>query len=441
MERNQNPCICLLLAVIISAYASQISDASALPKEKQKTIKDWQPDVSLTIRNEGKETVEGRAVREHESVAFGLFQNKQYDDAAREFEKCVELDPRDFQAYLHLGYAYYYLHRYDDAANSLQKAVGLWPGNFDANYWRGMSLVNVRKFAEAIPNFEKAHEAKPDEQTPRIELLSCYLATQQFQKAVRIFPLIVGIAGGALALVYFVGLVLLLPFSLPIRTLAFPGLRFSVAWLVLFLEGQIAFLPLLALLPAFPGPEIIFAALVVAGLPVIAVGATGFARQPWGEPFRWPLRLGGWKTVGISLFWIFLLFLMNAAFSALYVLLTHKPAPLQNTIPMIARALRANPIVAWLAIPFVVPIVEEILFRGLFYGALQKHWGIKAAIGGSAFLFACVHLQLVGFFYLFCFGLILGWARWRSGTLGLPIAIHCLNNALLMLALTFAPSM
>jgi membrane protease YdiL (CAAX protease family) len=404
MERNQTPRICLLLAVIISAYASQISDAAALPKEKQKTIKDWQPDVSLKLNTGGKESAVGHAIREHKATANALYHQQRYDDAAREYEKCVRLQPDDF----------------------------------DCHFWRGMSLVRVKKFAEAIPSFEKAHEARPNDEAPRIELFACYLATQQFPKAVRILPIVVGVIGGVLAIIYLVGLAILLLFSLPIRARAFPGLRFSVAWLVLFLEGQIAFLLLLALLPAFPGPEIIFAALVVAGLPVIAVGATGFARQPWGEPFRWPLRLGGWKTVGISLFWIFLLFLMNAAFSALYVLLTHKPAPLQNTIPMIARALRANPIVAWLAIPFVVPIVEEILFRGLFYGALQKHWGIKAAIGGSAFLFACVHLQLVGFFSLFCLGLILGWARWRSGALGLPIAIHCLNNALLMLALTFA---
>lgn len=128
---------------------------------------------------------------------------------------------------------------------------------------------------------------------------------------------------------------------------------------------------------------------------------------------------------------------MSAAFSWLYREIIHKPLPLQHTIPLIRKALQTNPLIAWLAIALVVPVIEEILFRGLFYGAFEKRWGIRGAILGSAFLFACVHLQLAGFVYLFCIGLILAWAPWRSGSFGLPIAIHGFNNATALLALTF----
>ncbi len=130
---------------------------------------------------------------------------------------------------------------------------------------------------------------------------------------------------------------------------------------------------------------------------------------------------------------------MSAAFSQLYVKPMHKPLPLQHSIPLIRKALQTNPLVAWLAVPLVIPVVEEILFRGLFYGAFEKRWGIRGAILGSAFVFACIHLQVVGFVYLFCVGVILAWARSRCGSLGLPIAIHGLNNASALLALTFLP--
>jgi membrane protease YdiL (CAAX protease family)/Flp pilus assembly protein TadD len=328
--------------------------------------------------------------------------------------------------------------KFEEAAGSLGKAVELKPEDFDANFWRGMILVRARKFSEAIPNFEKAHEIRHEDKASRLELFACYLATQQPKKAVRIFPLFIGVVGGALTFAYFVVLGVLLPFSVRVRTAAFPGLRFSLGWLALFFEGQIAFLFLLTLLPSLKLAENALAGLILAGLPVIVVAMTGFARQPWGEPFRWPLRFGTWRTIAISLLLLLLLFTMSAGFSELYVQITHKPAPLQHIIPLIKGVLQTNPLIAWAAVPVVIPVVEEVLFRGLFYGALEKRWGIKGAILGSAFLFSCVHLQFIGFFYLFCFGLILGWARWQSRSLGLPIAIHSLNNATAMLALTLS---
>src|SRR2546430_12520976 len=86
---------------------------------------------------------------------------------------------------------------------------------------------------------------------------------------------------------------------------------------------------------------------------------------------------------------------MSAAFSWLYVEIMQKPLPLQHSIPLIQKTLRTNPLIAWLAVPLVLPVIEEILFRGLFYGVFEKRWGIRGAILGSAFLFACVHLQVV----------------------------------------------
>jgi len=108
---------------------------------------------------------------------------------------------------------------------------------------------------------------------------------------------------------------------------------------------------------------------------------------------------------------LLLLFLVSAAFSQRYAKVMHKPLPLQHSIPLIRKALQTNPLIAWLAVPLVIPVVEEILFRGLFYWAFEKRWGIRGAILGSAFVFACIHLQFVGFIYLFCVGVILAWAR------------------------------
>jgi membrane protease YdiL (CAAX protease family) len=240
-------------------------------------------------------------------------------------------------------------------------------------------------------------------------------------------------------MIYCVWLAILLPFSLPVRAKMFPGLLFSFAWLGLFLEGQVAFLFLLAALPALGIHETILTGAMVAGLPIIAVALMGFARQPWGEPFRWPPRFGSSKIMLISVLLIFAIVVITSGFAQLYIHLTNKPFPSQRTIPLIRNALQVNPVTAWLGIAFVIPCVEEILFRGLLFGAFQKIWGVTGAVIVSSFLFVCVHLQIIGFLALFLLGLILAWARLRSGSLGLPIVLHSLNNSITMAVLTFAP--
>lgn len=328
--------------------------------------------------------------------------------------------------------------KFEEAALSLAKAVELRPTDFDANFWRGMTLVRAGKFVEAIPNFEKAHEIRSDNKSVRLELFACYLVAHQNDKALAIYPIIVGATGGVLSLLYLIGLTLLLPFSIPKRTAVFPGLRFSIAWLALFFEGQFAFLLLLMLVPGLGTDGSIFLGLIVAAVPVIIVAATGFARQPWGEPFRWPGRIGTWKTIVDSLFSLLVLQAASICFSQLYIEIAHKPPPLQHIVPFIKRAMVTNPVIAWSAVVLVIPIVEEILFRGLIYGALEKRWGYKWAIFGSSFLFACVHFQLVGFLFVFLLGLILAWARYRTRSLTFPIVIHALNNGFAILVLAIS---
>ncbi|PYL06383.1 MAG: hypothetical protein DME33_13875 [Verrucomicrobia bacterium] len=376
----------------------------------------------------------------HRWLGHALYRSQKYDVASNALEAALKLDPKDFDSHYWRGLSSMRAGRFEEGSRSLGKAVELRPSDFNANFWRGMSLLRVRKFLEAIPSFEKAREIKPQDKATRVELFTCYLATQQFQKAVRIFPVFVAALGAVPILVYLMGLALLLRFSLPVRAAAFPGLRFSLAWLALFVEGQSAFFLLFALFPPLGLNESVFSGLMAAGLPIIIVAATGFVRQPWGTPFQWPLRFGTGKTAAISLALLLLLFLLGGAFSQLYVQVMHKPLPLQHSIPLIQKALQTNPVIAWLAVPLVIPVLEEILFRGLFYGAFEKRWGIRGVILGSALVFACFHLQFVGFFYLFCVGLILGWARWRCGSLGLPIPIHGFNNATALLVLTFLPA-
>jgi len=375
----------------------------------------------------------------HFWLGYIFYQTRNNPGAINSLDEALKINPNDFEANYWRGLTALRVSAFNDASRFLSKAVEIRPKDFNARLWLGMSLVRERKFKEAIPYFEKAQEIKPDDQRARFELFACYLATNQPEKAGRIYPRVLAGIAGALVFVYCVWLGVLLPFSLPVRAKMFPGFWFSVAWLGLFFEGQIAFLLLLAALPRLGFREVILNGTMLAGLPIVAAAFAGFARQPWGEPFKWPLRFGSVKIILISVLLIFVTVFVSGALTQLYTYLTHKPFPLQRTISLIRSALQANPVTAWIGIALVIPCVEEILFRGLLFGALQKFMGVTGALLVSSLIFVCVHLQFFGFLTLFMLGLILGWARMKSGSLGLPIALHSLNNAIALAVLTFGP--
>lgn len=94
---------------------------------------------------------------------------------------------------------------------------------------------------------------------------------------------------------------------------------------------------------------------------------------------------------------------------------------------------------------FLVPITEEVLYRGLVMGSLH-HKGKFLSYGVSTVIFCAIHVVgYVGFYPLgmlvLCFlqyvpaGLFLGWAYDRTQTVCTPILIHMAVNAMGILAM------
>jgi len=86
----------------------------------------------------------------------------------------------------------------------------------------------------------------------------------------------------------------------------------------------------------------------------------------------------------------------------------------------------------WLAVVVATPIGEEALFRGfLFRGWLRASRDTWPMILLTAFLWSIVHVQYDWFVIaqVFCFGVLLGWLRWASGSAILTMLMHGLINA------------
>lgn len=85
-------------------------------------------------------------------------------------------------------------------------------------------------------------------------------------------------------------------------------------------------------------------------------------------------------------------------------------------------------IIGIFCVSFLVPICEEILFRGIIFTRLLKRFPVKWSLSMMALLFGVLHgLDLVG---ATVFGCLCGLLYLKYKTLWAPILLHMLNNGM-----------
>lgn len=134
--------------------------------------------------------------------------------------------------------------------------------------------------------------------------------------------------------------------------------------------------------------------------------------------------------------------LRGAVFFYVVIFPTDAPIVAQVSSPMVEmlKELRVavGPLGLLLVVAGFVPVLEEVLVRGVFLGAMAKHIPFGAANAIQALGFALLHDSLLlGPFY-FGFALIAGEMVRKAKGLLPAIIMHSTNNALACLALVFA---
>ena len=85
----------------------------------------------------------------------------------------------------------------------------------------------------------------------------------------------------------------------------------------------------------------------------------------------------------------------------------------------------------------LAPIVEELVFRGLFYGWLAGRWSNLVAFVLSSLAFAAAHTEPLHILLVLPLGFWFGWLRWRTGSLVPTIVAHIINNTIAVAAAAF----
>ena len=100
--------------------------------------------------------------------------------------------------------------------------------------------------------------------------------------------------------------------------------------------------------------------------------------------------------------------------------------PVYRLLPQLHRPLEMAAVVVLVAI--IVPVGEEIFFRGLTFGVLRRMMNRHVAVVTSALFFASAHLQPVEFLPILILGMILAYLYDYTGSLIPGMIAHGVNN-------------
>jgi peptidoglycan/xylan/chitin deacetylase (PgdA/CDA1 family)/uncharacterized caspase-like protein len=122
-------------------------------------------DASQTRSNQPKSRT--AQAQEHHNLGLKYYREKKYDEAVRELEEAVKLDPRNATIVNNLGFTLFKFEKYEESIVWLQKAIEIDPQRVIAYINLADAYMKSGKTAEARQYYEKYAEIAPN--APSIE--------------------------------------------------------------------------------------------------------------------------------------------------------------------------------------------------------------------------------------------------------------------------------
>jgi len=213
---------------------------------------------------------------------------------------------------------------------------------------------------------------------------------------------------------------------------------YMCAWLQFLNIGMLIAFQFFLHRPVFPegtiGSLITSASLQVM---ILAVAFFQFKGRHQAIGLGWPRHLGKMLTAIVVLFLLIVyamdLLVTNPLADLLNLSLeSEREKQIESEILSAKQTNLPNVVTSILVIGVMVPIAEEILFRGVIQTFLVSRLGAWIGIGLSSLWFALLHVDLALFVPLFLIGAALGFIRHRFQSLWGAVLLHSLNNLMSM---------
>jgi tetratricopeptide (TPR) repeat protein len=116
--------------------------------------------------------------------AIQLHQAGKFDEAIREYRKCLALDPENFVARANLGAALAHQGKYAEAIEEYKRALKLRPGNPEVELNLALAHYKAMQLNEAARELAPLHRAAPENLRITLLLGDCYFRLGDYEKTV-----------------------------------------------------------------------------------------------------------------------------------------------------------------------------------------------------------------------------------------------------------------
>jgi tetratricopeptide (TPR) repeat protein len=106
----------------------------------------------------------------HERAGRDLEAGGRLEQAAAEYERAIQLDPRQEQYYFEAGHAFLLLQRFDSAVTVLERGSRAFPKNAQLELALGVGYYGQRRFADATVAFLRTTDLAPEVEQPYVFL-------------------------------------------------------------------------------------------------------------------------------------------------------------------------------------------------------------------------------------------------------------------------------
>ena len=137
--------------------SNPVSERSPGDKAKEKLVQ-----VRTETQGKTSSAAGNRGVAPKTGDAASYMKKGQFEDAVSNFNRAINLDPRNAVAHAARGSAYYNLNQLDKAMSDYNEAIELNPNNVDAYIYRGYYYQVMDEKSKAVADYSKALELNPE---------------------------------------------------------------------------------------------------------------------------------------------------------------------------------------------------------------------------------------------------------------------------------------
>src|ERR1700683_1697417 len=105
---------------------------------------------------------QAQTANQHERAARDYEAGGQLEQAAAEYERALELNPREEQYYFEAAHAYLLLQRFDPAVRILERGSKTFPKSAQLELALGVAYYGQRRFGEATAAFLRTNDLAPE---------------------------------------------------------------------------------------------------------------------------------------------------------------------------------------------------------------------------------------------------------------------------------------